>query len=94
MRNYNVITSDMNMKTAIIRIGNSKGVRLPKAVLDQAGLSGTVELEVAGDQVILRRESRTRAGWEEKFSKMAEHGDDKLFDQELSNAWDKSDWRW
>lgn len=84
------------MKTSIVRIGNSRGIRLPKSVLDQCDLQGVVELEVKGKTVIVRSAHLPRSGWGEAFSGMAGHGDDKMLDAEtdISTEWDRSEWRW
>ena len=51
------------MKTNIVSIGNSQGVRIPKILLEQSKLSGEVELEVCGESIIInRRESRAKVG--------------------------------
>ncbi|MEX1113337.1 MAG: AbrB/MazE/SpoVT family DNA-binding domain-containing protein, partial [Patescibacteria group bacterium] len=57
--------------TKIVRIGNSRGVRLPKTVLDQNNLSDQVSIEVQDGAVILRRENERRAGWDAQFREMA-----------------------
>lgn len=84
------------MKTNIIRIGNSKGIRLPKAILEQCCLEDTVELEVENDRLIIRPARASRAGWEQVFAGMAERGDDTLLDEDILSAtdWDKTEWRW
>ena len=84
------------MKTSIVRIGNSKGIRLPKSILDQCHLKDTVELEVEADALIIKPAYSPRSGWAEAFSSMAQHGDDKLLDEDtaVSTEWDQSEWRW
>ena len=84
------------MKTSIVRIGNSRGIRLPKSVLDQCQLKDTVELEVKGNAVIVRSARLPRSGWAGAFSGMAGHGDDKMLDEDAVSPteWDRSDWRW
>ena len=83
------------MKTRIIRIGSSQGVRIPKPLLEQTGLAEEVELEVRGDEIIIRSASRARAGWDEAFRAMAAHGDDALLDEGITNAeWDDEEWTW
>lgn len=84
------------MKTEIIRIGNSQGIRLPKAVLDQCGLQGAVELEVAGDRIIIHSAGKPRAGWEEAFKAMSQQGDDRLLDKAglIANEFDEAEWEW
>ena len=84
------------MKTTVIRIGNSRGIRIPKAVLNECGLTGPVELEVRGGQLVVRRIARPRSGWEEAFRRMKEHGDDALLDRDSFPAtkWDRTEWKW
>ena len=84
------------MKTHIIKIGNSQGVRIPKMLLEQSGLGAEVELEVQESQIIIRSASRPRQGWEEAFRAMAEHQDDQLLDPDLTGQthWDKHEWQW
>lgn len=83
------------MKTRIVRIGNSHGIRIPKPLLEQTGLQGEVELEVQGNQLLVRSIDRPRQGWEAKFRDMAERNDDALLDSEAaSTAWEDEDWEW
>lgn len=84
------------MKTNIVRIGNSKGIRLPKSILEQCRLKDSVEIEVEGDAVIIRPIHATRSGWSEAFTAMSGHQDDKLLDEDtaLAAEWDRSEWRW
>lgn len=53
------------VKTRLIRIGNSRGVRLPKPVIEQAGIGEDVQLEVQGSTLVIRALRSTRAGWAE-----------------------------
>ncbi len=84
------------MKARIIKIGNSKGIRIPKVLLEQSRVSEEVELEVQGNQILIRPASRPRDGWEDAFRSMAEKGEDRLFDVTLAapSQWDKEEWRW
>jgi len=84
------------MKSRIVRIGNSQGVRIPKPLLDQSGLRGEVELEVRDGQIIIRSAEHPRSGWEEAFRAMAEAGDDDLLDAESTglSACDDEEWEW
>lgn len=65
------------MKTHIVRIGNSQGLRIPKPLLDQSGLHGEVELEVQDQRIIIRSAEPPRQGWDQAFHAMAEAGDDR-----------------
>ena len=51
------------MKTKIIRIGNSKGIRLPKPLLEQVGLVSEVDLEVRDGALVISPAEPLRAGW-------------------------------
>jgi antitoxin MazE len=82
------------VKTPIIKIGNSRGIRIPKLLIDQVGLGEEVEITVQRDQLLIRSTSRPRHGWNEQFHLMAERGDDQLLDKPLSTRWDKSEWTW
>jgi antitoxin MazE len=84
------------VKSRIVKIGNSRGIRIPKVLLDQAKLSDDIEVEVQGDKIIIRSVRSSRQGWDEQFVEMARRGDDKLLDSELVslNSWDKDQWEW
>jgi antitoxin MazE len=84
------------VKSRIVKIGNSRGIRIPKVLLDQAKLSNDIEVEVQGDKLIIRSVRRTRQGWEDQFVEMAHRGDEKLLDAELASpsSWDKDEWEW
>ncbi|MCC5789139.1 MAG: AbrB/MazE/SpoVT family DNA-binding domain-containing protein [Opitutales bacterium] len=84
------------MKTSLIRIGNSRGIRLPKPLIEQCGFGDEVDLEVKGQQLVIRPLECTRSGWEEAFAEMAKHGDDKLSDREgmSTSTWDEEEWEW
>lgn len=68
----------VSKRTRIIPIGNSQGVRIPKMLLEQAGLEGEVELEAEQGKLVIRAIRATRAGWSDQFATMAERGDDEL----------------
>ena len=82
------------MKTALVRIGNSKGIRLPKPILEQCGIDDEVELEIEDDRLIVRPARSPRFGWNEAFAEMSRRGDDSLLDEELNSSWDENEWRW
>jgi len=84
------------MRARIVRIGNSQGIRLPKPIIEQAGISEDVDIEVENEKIIIRPISKPRSGWDEAFQKMTEKGDDLLIDieQPLSHSWDETEWQW
>jgi antitoxin MazE len=83
------------MKSRIVRIGNSQGIRIPKPVLEQAGLSDEVEIDVRGNTLVIRPARQPREGWDAAFRDMAARGDDALLDKDLSSSkWDEEEWEW
>jgi antitoxin MazE len=116
VRNYNVVMKTKSppkrkparrspakrgtLTAKLVKIGNSRGVRLPDAVLKEAGLSDKVEISVQGDRIVISApgKSHPRAGWEEQFKKaLAEHGDDTDDWRDWQNApneFDEKEWTW
>jgi antitoxin MazE len=82
------------VKTPLIKIGNSRGIRIPKVLIDQVRLGAEVEIAVQRDQLVIRSASRPRAGWDEQLRAMAERGDDRLLDEPAATHWDASEWQW
>ncbi len=82
------------IKTRIVKIGNSQGVRIPKLLLEQSGIHAEVEIEVHGDHLIVRAAPRLRVGWEAAFVAMAEQNDDVLLDDVSTTDWDQLEWEW
>ena len=83
------------MKTTLISIGNSRGVRIPKPFIEQCGLSEKVEMDVRDSMILIHSPRQPRSGWEKAFKQMARLGDDKLLDTPpISTRWDVEDWEW
>lgn len=84
------------MRGSIVRIGNSRGIRIPKTLLEQCRLGDTVELEAHPDHLVVRSAARPRHGWDEAFREMARRGDDTLLDRKSlrPTRWDRTEWRW
>jgi antitoxin MazE len=82
------------MRANLVAIGNSRGVRIPKAILEQTGLTDEVELEVRGSQLVIRSARKPREGWAEDCRKMAERSDDGLLDPQTPTVWDETEWTW
>ncbi|MEJ8801928.1 AbrB/MazE/SpoVT family DNA-binding domain-containing protein [Pontibacter sp. H249] len=66
------------MEVSIIKIGNSKGLRLTKSILDRYNIKDKVELILEKGQIILKPVEHPRKGWDKAFMKMHENGDDQL----------------
>ena len=85
----------MSVKLKVVQIGNSQGIRLPKPLLEQCGIRKEVEVEAIEGVIVLRPiKKKHRKGWDEAFSEMSKHGDDKLLMAECSTEFDESDWQW
>ncbi len=82
------------MKTRLVRIGNSRGVRLPKTIIEQAGLTEEVELGVRDGAVIIARTASARSGWAAAASQMRQRGEDRLLDALTPTRFDKKEWKW
>jgi antitoxin MazE len=82
------------MKTTLIPIGNSRGVRIPKPFIEKCGLEGELEIDIADGAVLIRSQRKARAGWAEAFKQMAREGDDKLPGSATATRWDKEEWEW
>jgi antitoxin MazE len=80
------------MEVAIVKIGNSKGIRFSKTIIDKYNLRDKVDLILEKGQIIIRPLSKPRKGWEAAFKEMSERGDDRLlfndvFDDENLEEW-------
>ena len=84
------------MKTNIVTIGNSQGIRIPKILLEQSKLSGEVELEVRGESIVITSARKPREGWAEQFKKALEKNptQEELFGSEIINQFDEEEWEW
>jgi len=78
----------------IIPIGNSKGIRIPKAILDQCDIENEVDLEVENGKIIIEPIKRTpRNGWTESLIQMAKTGEDQLLFEDAIDL-EMEDWEW
>ena len=85
------------MITKIVKIGNSRGIRIPKSLIEQSGISEDVELELGDGKIVIKSLSTIRNGWNEAFRKMSQNNDDILLDEEsLGNqsSFDNEEWTW
>jgi antitoxin MazE len=82
------------MKTRLVRIGNSRGVRLPKAIIEQAGLTEEVELGVRDGAVIIARVTSARLGWADAARQIHQRDEDLLFDPPVLTLFDGKEWKW
>ena len=83
------------LKTEIVRIGNSRGIRIPKPLIEQCGLEGTVELSIENDRLVISPGSHLRQGWAETFRKAGSSETDELLLEPMSlSEFDGKEWTW
>lgn len=81
------------IKARIVAIGNSHGVRIPKPLLEQAGLSGDVELHAEHGRIVIAAARAPRAGWAEAAAQLHARGEDGLLET-AAPAFDAEEWEW
>lgn len=82
------------MKTRLVRMGNARGVRLPKALIEQAGLADDVELQLRGNTIVIAALPAPRSGWAEAARTLHESNRDRLLDPPLMTRFDDLEWEW
>jgi antitoxin MazE len=80
--------------TKLVKIGNSRGIRIPKEVIDRLNLENGVEIAVADDHLEVRPIRNPREGWAEAFREMHARGDDRMLDEPTPTVFDKEEWEW
>jgi len=80
------------MDVSVIKVGNSRGIRLSKTLLERYNIKDTVEVIMEKGYMILKPKAEVRKGWDEAFRQMHENGDDKLveidvFEDEIFEEW-------
>ncbi len=84
----------MIAKTRIVRIGNSRGIRVPKGLLEQAQLPDEVQLQAERGRLVVRAARGPRAGWAAAAKEMHDRADDQLLDAPTRTRFDEKDWQW
>ena len=81
------------MQVPVIKIGNSRGIRLNKALLELYGIGEAVELKLEQKQIVIKPVSEPRKGWEKSFKEMADKGDDELLFDDVFHDEDFEEWK-
>lgn len=84
----------MATRTRLVRIGNSRGIRVPKILLDQAQLPDEVELLAEPGRLVVQATRRPRTGWAEAARAMSELGHNGLLDEPTPTRFDREEWEW
>lgn len=83
------------MKVQLVRIGNSRGIRIPKPLIEQCGFGDTVDLRVEQDCLVIAPNRPPRQGWEKAFQAAdPTTGDQLLLDTIPPNEFDREEWQW
>lgn len=83
------------MRSRIVRIGNSHGIRIPKPLLEEARLKDAVDITVENGALVVRPVRKVREGWAEAFRLMHERGEDRLLEGwDFPNEFDETEWEW
>ena len=83
------------MKVNLISIGNSKGIRIPQAIIKECGFAEQVELRLSEGVVVLAPVRNLREGWNAAFERMAAAGNDALLVADgMHHDWDQEEWEW
>ncbi len=83
------------MKTRLVRIGNSRGIRIPKPLIEQCGLGDAVEVTVQNDRLIITPERKPRENWRERFRRAGSAQNDELLLEPMGpNVFDQEEWTW
>jgi antitoxin MazE len=83
------------IKSKIVRIGNSQGVRIPHFLLQQLRLNNEVEMSVLDDQLVIRAARKPRQGWETKFGRSLQpEGEGTETTLPQLTDWDGTEWAW
>lgn len=82
------------MKVELIRIGNSRGIRIPQPLIAQCGLGDTVDLRIEQNFLIIAADRAPRQGWERAFQAADATTEEPLLDGTPANEFDREEWRW
>lgn len=82
------------MRRRLQRIGNAKGIVIPKAILDRCGFVREVEMRVDGNRLILSPAKTVREGWSTIFRKAVRTSPEAPSPDPLGERWDREEWSW
>ena len=84
----------MKAKARIVKIGNSRGIRIPKTLLDEASLSDKVEVHAQPGRLVIQAVCRPHSGWATAAKRMRARGDDRLLEEPTATTFDLEGWKW
>jgi antitoxin MazE len=81
------------VKSRIVQVGNSQGIRIPKVMLEQSGITEHIEIEVKDGQIVITAATKARVGWDDAFAQMVSNDDEEPI-LAVTNEWDETEWEW
>jgi len=82
------------LKAKLVRIGNSRGVRIPKPLIEQANLTDDVDLQVRGASIVISSEATPRKGWAQAAQELHRRGGDEMAFPVANTKFDLDEWQW
>ena len=82
------------MKVELIKIGNSRGIRIPKPLIEQCGFGSEVNLRIENENLVISPDRGPRAGWEKQFRSAEPVSQDESLVDIGTNDFDRKEWRW
>lgn len=82
------------MRAQLTRIGNSRGIRIPRPLIDQCGLGDSVELRVTAEGLVIAPHRPRRFGWKQAFAKNLKSDEDLLLNDLPASRFDREEWEW
>ncbi len=81
------------MEVSVVKIGNSRGIRFSKTIIERYHIRDTVDLILDKGQIIIKPLSKPRKGWDKAFIEMHNNGDDKLFIPDVFDGENLEEWK-
>jgi antitoxin MazE len=82
------------MKTRLVRIGNSRGLRLPKPLIEEAGFKDEVEITLRDGALVITSAEHPRVGWEKAVQLLLERREDYVLEDAAATRFDDEEWEW
>jgi antitoxin MazE len=82
------------MKAKLVQIGNSRGIRLPKPLIEEAKLEDEVDIHVREGSIVITSTTKPRAGWATSAKRLHDQKQDVLIDTYNATEFDEKEWKW
>jgi len=81
------------MEVSVIKIGNSRGIRFSKTIIERYNIRDTVEMILEKSHIIIKPNAKPRKGWDKAFNEMHSNGDDKLIMPDIFEEENHEEWK-